>query len=165
MDEFILRIFQSEVRRQCEFALMAADDLKHSLDASDVKRIWYSVQALLAAAGNVSKLFWPSDSKLPERGQDLRASLGVPEKSPLESRAFRNHFEHFDSRLEIWAVSSEHKNFVDSNIGVSISGVDRNDFLRNFEPGTLTLTFCGEEHPLEPVIDAIQQIYRIPYTA
>jgi len=43
---------------------------------------------------------------------------------------FRNHFEHFDERLEEWAKSSERHNFVDSNIGPPnmIDGIDPKDY-------------------------------------
>jgi len=56
METRILRIFQREVERQCRFALIAVQDLNQALQTVDMDRIWYSVQAFLVAAGNVSKL-------------------------------------------------------------------------------------------------------------
>jgi hypothetical protein len=49
-----------EVERQCRFAIIAAADLDAALAVLDRDHIWYSVQAFLVAAGNVSKLLWPS---------------------------------------------------------------------------------------------------------
>ncbi len=40
-------------------------------------RIWYSIQSPLIAAGNVSKLLWPSRQKIAERPHELKKSLGV----------------------------------------------------------------------------------------
>jgi len=60
MKAMVLRIFQREVERQCKFALVAAEDLSSALQAGDMDRIWYSVQTFLVAAGNISKLCWPS---------------------------------------------------------------------------------------------------------
>src|SRR5207253_348452 len=78
MDEDILQdIFLSEVVRQSGFALMAAGDIDVALDAHDHSRLWYSVQAFLAAAGNLSKILWPTSRTSSERGQALRESLGV----------------------------------------------------------------------------------------
>ena len=104
METAFLRIFQREVERQCKFGLIATNDLVKALQAPDIDRIWYSVQALLSAAGNVSKLLWPFKPLLSERGVELRASLSVGEHSLLRPRTFRNHFEHFDERLEKWII-------------------------------------------------------------
>ena len=50
------------------------------------------------------------------RGDELRAMLGVDEVSPQSSRKFRNHFEHFDERLEAWAAE-DHAFLYDCNVG------------------------------------------------
>jgi hypothetical protein len=162
MDTMVLRIFQREVERQCKFAIMATQDLNLSLQEPDMDRIWYSVQALLVAVGNVSKLLWPPNPKLTGRGAQLRASLSVSDDSPLAPpRVFRNHFEHFDERLESWATSSERGNFVDSNVGPPgmIAGIDPKDFMRNFDTQNLAVTFRGETYPLQPVADAISELW------
>jgi hypothetical protein len=162
MEKMVLRIFQREVERQSKFALLAVQDLDQSLRANDMDRIWYSVQAFLVAAGNISKLLWPPDPQLPERGAELRASLSVDDNFPLEPRTFRNHFEHFDERLEQWATSSERHNFADSNVGPTdmIVGLEPGDYLRNFDTKKFAVTFRGDEYPLKPVIDAIKEIHQ-----
>ncbi len=179
MDKMLLWIFQSEVERQCDFALIAAQDLEGSLQsmgavgkAEDpiahmkycMNRLWYSVQALLVAVGNISKLLWPSKELLPERGAELRTSLSVGEDSPLEPRTFRNHFEHFDDRLEQWATSSERCNLFDSNVGPSgiklVEGLNIQpaDYLRNFDTTNFAVTFRGDVYHLHPLIDAISDL-------
>jgi hypothetical protein len=125
-------------------------------------RLWYSVQAFLVAAGNISKLLWPPGKPLfPERGPELRSGLDVEENSPLKPRTFRNHFEHFDERLERWAASPEPRTLTDSNIGPvsAISGLELDDRLRHFDPTTYTVTFRGETYHLRPIIEAIQAIH------
>jgi len=161
METMVLRIFQREVERQCKFALIAAQDLSQALQASDMDRIWYSIQAFLVAAGNISKLLWPPKRLLPKRGAELRASLSVGDDSPLEPRTFRNHFEHFDERLEQWATSSERHNFADSNVGPPdmIVGFEPEDYLRNFDPANGAITFRGDEYHLQPVIEAIGELW------
>jgi hypothetical protein len=165
MDKHILRIFQHEVERQCRFAIIAAHDLQISLKANGrdhMDRIWYSIQSFLIAAGNVSKLLWPSSPQIPERADELKKSLGVDENSPLAPRTFRNHFEHFDERLEQWALSSKRRNFVDSNVGPAgmISGIDPGDYLRNFDTGKNAVTYRGDEYSLQPMIDAIIELHK-----
>ncbi len=160
MDESVLRILQRETERQCRFAVMAIEDLQEALQTAETDRIWYSVQSFLVAAGNLSKLLWPSDAHIPERAKELKISLGVHDSSPLAPRTFRNHFEHFDERLEDWATSSKRQNFVDSNVGPSgmISGVDPEDYLRNFDTTKGAITFRGDEYVLKPMLDEIVQL-------
>ncbi len=162
MDEHRQRVFIREVERQTQFGLVAAADLENALKLQDMERIWYSVQALLVAAGNVSKLLWPPKLEFRGRGEVLRKALDVPDGSPLSSRDFRNHFEHFDERLEALAESSTRGVFVDSNVGPPgmIAGLDQDDFLRNYDTSTDSVTFLGDSYPLKPVIEAIDVLHR-----
>jgi hypothetical protein len=160
MNKMVLRIYQMEVKRQCKFALIAAQDINNALQYNDMDRIWYSIQAFVVAVGNISKILWPSNALLPERGADIRKSLLVDDDSPLGPRKFRNHFEHFDERLEIWATSSEHMGLVDSNVGPPgmIAGHDPGDYLRNFDTRNFAVTFWGDEYVLPPIVTAVQEL-------
>jgi len=161
MEKMLLRIFQREVERQTRFALMAFSDLEAALKMGDIDRIWYAVQGFLVAAGNVSKLLWPSRPSVPNRGEELRLSLDVPDDSILAPRTFRNHFEHFDERLEQWAASSQRKNFVDSNVGPTgmISGLEPGDYLRNLDTTRHAVTFRGDTYLLKPLVEALSNLY------
>jgi hypothetical protein len=91
----------------------------------------------------------------------LRQSLGVKDDSPLAPRTFRNHFEHFDERLEVWATSSKRKNFIDSNIGPPgfLAGFDAEDFLRNLDTENMAVTFRGDAYNIKPVVAAIHDLW------
>jgi hypothetical protein len=161
MDRKLQWIFSREVERQCRFGLLAASDLTSALNARDGDRMWYSIQSVLIAAGNVSKLLWPSQSSCRKRGEDLRAHLGVVETSPLAPRSFRNHFEHFDERLESWATSSKRRNLADSNVGPTgmIAGLEPGDYLRNFDTDEYAVTFRGDTYELKPVVAALGNLH------
>jgi hypothetical protein len=160
MNKMLLRILQREVERQCKFALMAAQDSRQALQSRDIDRLWYSVQALLVAAGNTSKLLWPPKPILPERAVELRASLSVDDGSPLEPRVFRNHFEHFDERLEKWALL-ERRAFIDSNVGPPdvLTGFEPADYLRHFDTTNFAVTFRGDTYSLQPVIETTRELW------
>jgi hypothetical protein len=161
--EDVAQIRLSMARREQWLRAMATYDQQRE---AAHERLWYSVQAFLGAAGNISKLLWPAYRKgeelIPQRGPELRASLAVEEDSPLAPRTLRNHFEHFDARLEAWAVSSTPRGFVDSNIGPAsmVSGFDPGHCLRNFDTVNFAVTFQGETYRLRPIIEAIQAIYQ-----
>lgn len=166
MEEHARQAFLIEVERQAKFALIAINDLNIALSPTagndGVDRVWYSIQGLLVAAGNVSKLLWPSKKECAARGEELRALLDVENGSALEPRTFRNHFEHFDERLEAWASESRRKNFVDSNIGPAgmISGIDPADFLRNLDTASMSVTFRGDSYRLQHIADELVRLYR-----
>lgn len=158
----LLDMFQREVNRQCKFALIAVEGMEPALrtDRPDFDRFWYSVQAFLVAVGNISKLLWPSNPHIPERGRELRELLLVDDESILAPRRFRNHFEHFDERLEDWATSSDRHNVADSNIGPPsmIVGLDPSDFLRNFDTSRFAITFRGDVYEVRPIVEAIRAL-------
>ncbi len=116
MDSFLMSVFITEVETQCAFALRAIEQLRRSLATQDSKAVFFYAQASLSSAGNVSKLLWPPSPMIPDRGKKLRESRGISDDSPVAPRRFRNHFEHFDERLEEWAMTSKRRNLVDIDL-------------------------------------------------
>lgn len=176
----LLGIMQHEVARQCRFAWLAWEDvgktvaelLRDAATPQTMDRLWYGIQNLLVATGDVSKLLWPSSQRstravFPDRGPKLRASLKVGVNSPLEPRVFRNHWEHFDERLEQWAGGTMRNNFVDSNAGPlnRLKGFDAADVLRNFDPDSYVLQFRGDSYDLRALAKALKALWPIAETA
>ncbi|MCM3573273.1 hypothetical protein M3172_08705 [Mesobacillus subterraneus] len=166
MDKMVLRIFQREVQKQCEFALtstMYINDFFKNDSSAHNNQLWYFVQNFLISTANVSKLLWGSKSTIAMR-QVLRESLGVDEDSPLKIRDFRNHFEHYDERVERWASSSTNRNFIDSNIGpirAFGNAFNQEDFFRNFDPELMAITFQGQTYELQPIVDELAKLHDI----
>jgi hypothetical protein len=174
MNPCLLRTFQLEVVNQCQFAIMAIKDLENALKnmndmtrptGDGMTRIWYSIQAFLIAAGNLSKLLWPPHPVISERGPELRASLSVEDNSCLQPRTFRNHFEHYDQRLEEFFLSLEPPNFayIDRNVspgGIKslASHVDEKIVLRHLDQEAWTLLFRGEPLHLKPLVKAVCEL-------
>lgn len=90
---------------------------QRSLGASHGDGIWLSLQNLLTAAANVSKALWGTDDKIEAARLPLRESLAVADGSALNSRKLRNHFDHFDERLDEWWTKSGDHNLVDCIVG------------------------------------------------
>jgi len=162
MERFLLRHFQAEVERQCQFAMIALEDMEESSASGDGKLFWYSLQGLMVAVGRISRLLWPPDPLFPKRGEQLRESLGVGEDSPLKARKFVENFEHFDKRLETWFVTSEHHRFFDSyteplDVLAETAPEDR---LRGYDTDKNAVLFHGEAHELGPVARALDELQR-----
>ena len=114
MEDKVLNVFMGEVARQSAYVIRATRGINEGLSQHDTEGVWHSIQALLTAAGTISMLLWP-EARFAERGADLRSKLAVRADSPLADRTLRNHFIHFDERLERWAAKMPGV-IVDSNI-------------------------------------------------
>lgn len=160
MKKFALQAFIYEIQHQCKFSDLAFQDIVNALHEGSTDRVFFAAHSLLVAVGNISKLLWPTMESCKDRGRELRDLLQVSDASILKSRTFRNHFEHFDERLDKWANSSKRKNFVDSNIAPpgSISGLDTEDWMRNLDPISLTLTFHGDNYSISEIMEALKPI-------
>jgi hypothetical protein len=136
-------------------------------DNKELDQFWYSVQSFLVAVANISKILWPSapcNSSLPPevdaRRVTLRRLLSIDETSVLKPREFRNHFEHYDFRIEEWAKKTTDFTIVDSNVVPSyiIAGYSKNPRMRNFDPDTFVLTFKNRSYQFLAVVDAVRKL-------
>lgn len=156
----LLRTFQRQVLKQCEFLLFAADDIVNSLNSHNTTRVFYGLQNLLNAAANISKALWGQSGSLSAQRQTLRDSIGILDDSPLRNVTMRNNFEHFDERLDKWWNESQRHNSVDFNIGHknAFGHHDPIDYFRNFDPQTADLYFWSQEFNIKELITEVQTI-------
>jgi hypothetical protein len=191
MDEQLLATMQRQVQEQCAAGIMACQLLNGALaqfgelraqgrlagpgtDAQAVEmmhnQLWFASHALLNAAANVSKHFWPPRRKrqdvrdaFPDRGKELRQSLGVEDDSPLNNRNVRNDFEHADEKLEEWWLDSENHNIARRTIGEI--GLELSDppglitMHELFDPERVAISFLDDVIQLQPIGDALAAIY------
>jgi hypothetical protein len=140
----------------------------NSNDKDSIDRFWLAVESFLISVANISKILWPSaplGSELSNRRGDLRLYLSIDDNSPLKSRTFRNHFEHYDSRIEEWAKDYGDKIIIYSNIGPIqqvITGLNKNNlfYIRNFDPYKFVLTVRGQEYEFNHVLTAIKNLQK-----
>ncbi|MFL9844055.1 hypothetical protein [Flavobacterium rhizosphaerae] len=154
--EFHDLIFIGEVVLQSKIAHRASERLEETSNTFDRIEVWCSIQSILVAAGNVSKILWPSH-KYKIRGERLRQLLKVEENNLLSSRKFRNHFEHYDERIEEWFQSRSGGVYVDLAMNPSMSGLGNSH--RGYNSLNNTLVFRGESFDLAEVLKALEEIY------
>ena|SRR3989338_5473102 len=151
-------IFISEIIFQSKIAQRAAEDLLATHDNFDPIDVWRSIQSVLVAAGNVSKILWPQ-KKYAKRGKLLRSMLNIEEGNLLSDRKFRNHFEHYDERIEEWFEKNSSASYRDPVIDPfrPIWGklTVRH---RAYNPLTQVLTFRGESVDLGEVLKVMEDI-------
>ena len=128
--------------------------------------LWGSIEALLISVADLSKLLFPKRRRhpewLPERGEELRASLDVMDESPLarkEVRGFRNDLEHFDERLDEWAAKDERRRFVDDNLGeIDYEGLDLMSLHRQYDPEAEVYSFRGQTYDLRSIRTEVERV-------
>ena len=153
-------VFLGEIVLQSKIAELAAKRLSASKDNSDQIEVWSSIQSILVAAGNVSKILWPQKEKCAGRGKRLRELLKVSEDNILSDRKFRNHFEHYDERIEDWFKKQSSAVYSDLAVDPfkSIWGNVPTNQHRAYDPLTQTLTFRGESFDLAVVLKELKEI-------
>lgn len=147
----------TEIVTQSKFAEKAAGRINNTEDSVEV---WGSIQSILVAAGNVSKILWPPRNKNKARGVHLRGLLGVANDSILSDRTVRNHFEHYDERIENWFENSISVVYMDSQITpfeptpFSLPQF----FHRSYNSSSGKLSFRGESINLKEIIEELAKI-------
>jgi hypothetical protein len=174
MEPFVESIYLEELKTQCEWALAAVHGLNQSLASKEAKSIadfFRQAAALLQHAGLASKLLWPPGSPIgfknkraKSRSRHLRGTLGIEDSHPLKNRSLRDHFEHYDERLDDWLVNSPNHIFVNNVIGprTIIGGnvVKDQDIIKLFNPATKELVFRGEPYNVQELVDAVSDVLR-----
>lgn len=106
------------------------EDVTQRQEQAIDNQLWFSLNAIVGSAANVSKHLWPLPSRrsslkkaLPKRGEELRASLGVTDDSPLRSNQVRNNVEHADEKLEEWFLDHPDGVLVKRLVGLEVTKI------------------------------------------
>ncbi|MFN8255735.1 MAG: hypothetical protein U0W24_08610 [Bacteroidales bacterium] len=154
-------VFIGEIVLQSKIAQRANERLLATRENFDSIEVWCSIQSILVAAGNVSKILWPQ-KKIAVRGEALRKVLNIEDDHNylLSDRKFRNHFEHYDERIDNWFAEDRSAVYTDlvMNPFPSIFGSSFNNYHRAYNSVTQTLTFRGEKIDLAAVLKELDEI-------
>ena len=157
MDMLQEMVFIGEIALQSKIAHRAAERLYASDNNFDHIEVWCSIQSILVASGNVSKILWPY-AKYKIRGKRLRQLLNVKNGSILSSRKFRNHFEHYDERIDEWFTDNSSSVYSDLSMNPLLrSSVSTTDH-RGYNSYDKTLVFRGETLDLCEILKALNEI-------
>jgi len=118
--------------------------------------VWMYIMTFLALSANVSKLYFPSKrdrERAINRGKALRKLIGLSDESIIKNRELRDHFEHFDARLDDYFQSSKNNVFIDKNIGPisEIKGLNTKELFRHFDDKNQVVIFLGEEYDIKAI--------------
>jgi hypothetical protein len=174
MDKHIERTYVEEIATQAKYAsgaLGRMNDCVKALEdreASSDKRqylfseLFRNIHSFLTHAAVVSKIFWPADRKKAERGEYLRTLFDLEDDHPLMSRSVRNDLDHFDERIDEWALKSKGHNRLDHIIGPRnfVGGFffEGGDTFRQYIPNEGVFMFRGNEIDIGKIARSLGQL-------
>ena len=147
-----------EIVSQSKIAQRAAQELQLSNEKFNQLGVWSSIQLILISAGNVSKILW--NSKYKNRSEQLRNLLNVADDNLLSNRKFRNHFEHYDERIENWFENQSSAVYKDLEMNPSMTNSEQVNKKNNrgYNSFNNTIIFRGESLNLNEVLKALEEI-------
>ncbi|MBV7267738.1 hypothetical protein [Winogradskyella luteola] len=154
-------VYMGEIVLQSEIAKRAENRLPVDPGNFDHIEVWCSIQSILVAAGNISKILWShSNDKSIARSKRLRKMLNIDDNNILSNRKFRNHFEHYDERIQIWFENKSSSIYIDLSFNPfkpTKWSLPKNSH-REYNQVNRILTFRGETLDLKEVLNAIEEI-------
>jgi len=169
-------LFLWQVQTQCDFFFRATEQINVAMGtlskaiggenaSADTIGLFAGIQASLTAAANISKALWGQAGKRSDERKILRDRIGVLDDSPLRPSKMRDHFDHYDERLQRWwDLGQEPHHYIDMSIVTPGAikfdpPIQPEDKFRVLEPLSMTMTFWGDEVPLREVYAEISRIY------
>jgi len=162
---FILERYADEIQLRANWIINAAEEVNKSLSGPSVSAslVIKNSMDLIGHAMVILRIIDPAGSRRNELERAAeRVNLlkekwpKIPSNPPQGLRDVRNDYEHFDARLDQWAVSSNNRLIADKIVGPAINGFETHENLRRFEGGTLY--FWDNAVNLSEVVRWAQQV-------
>jgi len=171
MDDFLQKIYLGQVKQECEYCFHPIEIMNAIMNKQIEGDFFQPALDLIHHAAAVSRIFWPprgknkqSTKRAHRRGQFLRDLLDLPSGHPVQDRTLRDHFEHFDERLDGWAENSKNRNIVQRFIGprTAIGGdaIQDSDIIHHYDPQTKIFGFRGEKFDIQALATGLDGIYK-----
>ena len=163
--------YLDEICGQCDFCLAAIAAVKEAsgtllADPAQtfprlheyMTEIFRNLHSVAIHAMAVSRILWPRASRHSRRAAYLRELAGLDTENTLPHQV-RNHLEHFDERLDRWAMNASAGD-VDWNVGPveTRQAFAPETVLRWYDPYTSTYWVLDDALEIEPLSAAIHKI-------
>ncbi|WP_192983525.1 hypothetical protein [Pseudomonas sp. EggHat1] len=171
MDKFLAQIYLAQSKQECERCFYSIGIMNAIIQGELEGDFFQYALDLIHHASAVSRIFWPpggrnkqSSKRALRRGQALRDMLQLQNGHAVQNRSLRDHFEHFDERLDDWAENSKYRNIVHRLFGprAAIGGnaIQDSDILHHFDPATNIFGFRGEYYDIQDLAVGLEDIYK-----
>lgn len=170
MDNFLQLIYLDYAKSECEGCHAAIIAFNAALSRTGGDDPFVHARTLVHRAAAVSRIFWPPGSRdkkarrrAQSRGDILRNLLQIPSGHAIQARTLRDHFEHFDERLDDWAERSKNRNIVQRLLGprnaIGGDAIQNDDIIDHYDPVTKIYAFRGEGFDFQAIASGIRDLY------
>jgi len=160
------------IKTICELAFLSLDTANEELlrydnsEKEDINTnlIINHMQNIIMQAGNLSKFFWPANTKkvYQDRGTDLRAIFKIDDTSVLKNRNLRNSIEHYDERIDDYLAEDRSGYFFPNYVGDDPNDTEKlGHFFRAYFINTQKIIILNEEYYMPPLIDELNKCYKV----
>jgi hypothetical protein len=163
-EDHVDSIFLYQIETQCKYAIESLKKIDKCMqpDAND-NILWQEIQNLLVSLANISKILDPVKDKYKKRGYRLRNKLGITFGSAILKRNCRNYFEHYDEKIEEWALKNNGI-YIDcasfSKVTQKFSVIPEGSVMRTFDYDKWEVTYGSEVFAIKPIIDELIYLYK-----
>lgn len=170
MNEFLECIYLRQAKEECESCFNSINAFNAALASDEADDPFVRAMEFIHYVAKVSRIFWPPGSRdkharqrAHRRGEALRRSLSIQTGHPIQVRTLRDHFEHFDERLDHWAEHSKNRNIIGKLLGprsaVGGDAIQDSDIIHHFDPATKIYAFRGEKFDIQSLASGLDDIY------
>jgi hypothetical protein len=170
MDDFLQSIYLKQAKQECEACFVAIASFNKALAEPQGNDPFVHAKALVHHAAAVSRIFWPPGSRdkharqrAHRRGEALRRLLAIPSNHTIQARTLRDHFEHFDERLDEWAERSKNRDIVRRLLGprsaIGGDAIQDEDIIDHYDPATKVYAFRGEKFDIQLIAAGLDDLY------
>ena len=170
VDNFLESIYLEQAKQECEACFAAVKGINEAMASKRSEDLFAHAMAFVQRGAAVSRVFWPPGSRdkharqrAHRRGEALRQALAIPADHPVQDRTLRDHFEHFDERLDDWAERSKNRNIVRRLLGrrsaIGGDGIQDGDIIDHFDPATKVYSFRGEKFDIQALATGLDGLY------
>lgn len=165
MDEFTLKIFVDEIKKQSFYSLLSYDEMVNSLNENNLDAFWYFASSFLSSTANVSKLLGGNNkSNSYDEREQVRDHFKIQNDDLIiHTRDVRNAFDHYDSRIKMWSENVPNRIYISNNIGakggIFVEGLSKDNYMRNFEPQTGELSVLNESINVYEAVEELKYFY------
>ncbi|MBR9698631.1 hypothetical protein [Bacillus cereus] len=162
--DFILGIYAQEIKLRTKWIIKSANKVNSLLEReASAERIIKEAMDLIGNAMVILRIIDYTGSrkneleKAKERVFLIKKKWpNIPFGPPDGLRRVRNDYEHFDAKLDKWAISSGRNVIADMNVGLEIEGLNQYENLRSLNGDVLY--FWDKSVSLSEVVEWAKQV-------
>ncbi|MCC3861433.1 hypothetical protein [Pseudemcibacter aquimaris] len=151
-----------ELRNQFNYVEIGVGLLNQSLEKGSTPGVFFALQSIFHAAGQVSRTLWAPRKKGRARAEALRKFMGIPDEHPLNNKDLQTLFDFSDEANEEWVKKTVGKYILMDYVGDLGSSqhkdVEIENIFRSFDTKGKIYVYRGVGFNMENVMKTLKPV-------